>query len=141
MAALVTSIVLFLIGIGVVQWIGRHRRPGTPITWAEAVLGAVLVFGLLLLAYGVIPNSWLLMEQNEWKWRADAIAYVVKFWGRGQVIITKQAIGDIVATVIYVVMLGLNIALWSQWQKRGRAREERPAIETSTFGRPLVRKA
>jgi hypothetical protein len=138
--AFIASFVMLLIGVGVVMFVGQRRPPGTPLTWAEAMLGAVFLMGLFVLAYGVVPNQFLLWADNELNWRADAIAYVLRFWGRGQVVITKQAIRDIIVTVIYVVMLGVNVALWAQWQKRGRAKET-PAIETSTFGRPLVRKA
>src|SRR5438094_5398955 len=37
---------------------------------------------------------------------------------------TKQAVRDIIVTVIYVVVLGMQIVLWSQWQKRGKKRDE-----------------
>ena len=140
MVAFIASFLMLLAGVGIVVLVGRRRPPGTPLTWAEAMLGAVFIMGLFVLAYGVVPNQFLLWADNELNWRADAVAYVVKFWGRGQVVITKQAIRDIIVTVIYVVMLGANVAAWAAWQKRGRAKAT-PAIETSTFGRPLVRKA
>jgi len=119
-AALVTSTLLLVLGTALVFRVGMRRPIGTPLTWAEAIVGALFVFMLMLLAYGVVPNAWLLMEQNEWGWRADSIAYVAKFWGRGQVVITKQAIGDIVVTVMYVVFLSAQVALWAVWQKRGK---------------------
>jgi hypothetical protein len=34
-------------------------------------------------------------------------------------------------------MLGLHIALWSYWQKRGRTSAE--IVPTSAYGRPLVK--
>lgn len=141
MAAFVTSLVL-LIGVTALVFAYGNRRPvGTPVTWAEAILGSVVVFFLLLLAYGIVPNQWLLWAAGPLKWRADSILYVVKFWGRGKVTITKAALGDIIVTIIYVVELGANIVLWSKWQKRGRKKEAAAAaISQSTFGRPLVRK-
>jgi hypothetical protein len=138
--AFVTSIIALALGIGLVFWVGDRRPVGTPLTWAEAMLGSVFVLALLLLGYAILPNQWLQWADNELKWRADAIAYKLSFFDRGTITITKQAIRDIVATVIYVVLLGLNVFLWSKWQKRGQ-KVETPAIETSTYGRPLVRKA
>ncbi|HET7718791.1 MAG TPA: hypothetical protein VFK43_02410 [Acidimicrobiales bacterium] len=150
MVAFITSIIVLVVGTALVMLVGSRRPVGTPLTWAEAMLGAVAVFALFVLAYGIVPNQWLLWADNELKWRADAIGIPspfgtlfedgITFFGRGRVLVTKQAIRDIVATVIYVVMLGANIWLWSVWQKRGQ-RKDTPAIETSTFGRPLVRKA
>src|SRR5947208_1767005 len=49
-----------------------RRPPGTPLTWAEAIVGASLVFGVLLLAYGVVPNQWLQWADNQLHWRQDA---------------------------------------------------------------------
>jgi hypothetical protein len=138
--AFVTSVVALAVGIAIVFFVGSRRPVGTPLTWAEAMLGATFVFGLLLLGYAIVPNQWLAWADNELKWRADAIAYRLEFFDRGMITITKQAIRDIIATVIYVVLLGLNVFLWATWQKRGQ-KKETPAIETSTYGRPLVRKA
>ena len=140
MVAFVTSIIALAIGIAIVLWVGNRRPVGTPVTWAEAMLGSTYIFALLLLGYAILPHNWLQWTTNELKWRADAIAYRLSFFGHGTITITKETIRDIVATVIYVVLLGLNIYLWAAWQKRGQ-KKEAPAIETSTYGRPLVRKA
>lgn len=140
MVAFVASIIVLVLLVSFVMWYGNRRPVGTPLTWAEGMLGAVTVFAIFLLAYAIVPNQWLFWAYNQLNWRADAIAYKLSFFGRGTITITKAAIADTIATVIYVVMLGANIFLWAKWQKRGQKREV-PAIETSTFGRPLVRKA
>lgn len=139
MVAFVTSIVVLAVGIAIAFRVGDRRPVGTPLTWAEAMLGSVGILALLLVGYAVLPNQWLAWADNELKWRADAIAYRLSFWDRGTITITKQAIRDIVATLLYVVLLGLNIYLWAKWQKRGQKKEV-PAIETSTYGRPLVKR-
>jgi hypothetical protein len=138
--AFVTSILVLVVGIAIVFWVGNRRPVGTPLTWAEAMLGSIFVTALLLVGYAIVPNQWLAWADNELKWRADSIAYRLSFFDRGTITITKQAIRDIIATVIYVVLLGLNIYLWAAWQKRGQ-KKELPAIETSSYGRPLVKKA
>jgi hypothetical protein len=149
-AAFVVSLGLFLIGIGICIRVGQRRPPGTPLTWGEAFVAATFVFGLMLLGYGVVPNQWLLWADNELVWRSDKILLAVSsegvkfgdaaatFGGTGRVLVTYQALRDIIAAGIYVVMLGLQIFLWAMWQKRGQAK--RTEVATSDFGRPLVRR-
>ena len=44
--------------------------------------------------------------------------------------------------IYYIVMLGLHVAVWVKFQKRGRRPAEGGAVErTSIFGRPLVKRA
>ena len=47
---------------------------------------------------------------------------------------------DIVVVLIHVVFFGLIIFMWGWWQKRGQ-RPTTVEIETSSYGRPLVKKA
>ena len=150
MVAFVTSVIALAVGIALVFWVGGRRPVGAPITWAEAMLGATFVFALLLVGYAIVPNQWLAWADNELNWRPDAIGIPtpwgtmfedgVTFFGRGRIMVTKQTVRDLIATVMYVVLLGLNVYLWVWWQKRGQ-KKETPAIETSTYGRPIVRKA
>lgn len=144
MVALVFSFLVLLAGLGVVRVVASRKPRGTSITWAEAVIAATCTLGLMLLAYGIIPHLWLSFADNELKWRADSIAYNLEFFGRGRIAITKEAVRDVIATLWYVVGLGVNVALWSWWQKRPTAEESASAQKnpgTSRFGRPLVRKA
>jgi hypothetical protein len=41
--------------------------------------------------------------------------------------------------VIHVYYFGLMLFLWSFWQKRGQSTSKE--VATSTYGRPLVKKA
>ena len=60
--------------------------------------------------------------------------------------VNKQAANDAVAAMIYVVMLGTNIMLFSKWQKRpvrepepeSAAAEDRQPAGTSAYGRPMT---
>ena len=152
--AFVTSILILVVGVGIVFWFGGRRPPGTPVTWGEALVGGTFVFGLLLLAYGIVPNQWLKWADNELLWRPDRILLSissngVKFGskaaqigGRGRVLVNYQALRDILVAGIYGVMLGAHVMLWMKWQKRGRKLEAAAEIErTSAFGRPVVKKA
>jgi len=139
--AFVASMIMLIAGVGVCLLVARSRPVGKPLTWGEAMVAAMFVFGLLVLAYGVVPNMWLLWADNELSWRKDAFAYVVRFWGRGQIQITKQALRDLIVVAIYGVMLGAHVFLWSAWQKRGRRGDApAPAAVSSSYGRPVLRK-
>jgi hypothetical protein len=159
--AFLSSIVAVAIGIGIVVWVMRRRPVGAPLTWGEAMLAATFVFFLMFLAYGVVPHQWLNWADSELRWRPDRIGIPAgplsgdfhwgplqmqghTFWPKGvplpngHFVITAQTIRDIVATLIYVVFLGVQLLLWSMWQKRG---QEKPAeLPTSPYGRPLLRK-
>src|SRR5438105_1246854 len=122
MVAFCASILILIAGCAIVFFVGSRRPPGTPITWGEALVGATFVFGLMLLAYGIVPNQWLKWADNELLWRPDRIMFAASAkWpiiftgakasteaaaGRGRILFTYQALRDIVVTLIYVVMLG-----------------------------------
>ena len=64
----------------------------------------------------------------------------ITFFGRGKIALNAQAVGDIGATLIYVVGLGVNVKGWLWWQKRGQVRPATPELPRSAYGRPLVKK-
>lgn len=122
--------------------VAKRRPIGTPLTWGEAMIAAAWVFAIMFLAYGVVPHQWLTWADNELGWRKDKILL-----GPGEIFdkvlpftLTYLVIRDLIATGIYVVFLGINIWVWSLWQKRGTTKSA-PAIETSSYGRPLVKKS
>src|SRR5437588_7964631 len=126
----------FLIaGTTLIFVVGRRRPPGTPLTWGEALIGATFVFGVMLIGYGVVPNEWLKWGDNGLLWRPDRIWFAVSTkWpvfftgsnaaveaaaGRGRVIVSFQALRDIIAATIYILMLFAQVWLWIAFQKRG----------------------
>ncbi len=141
MVALVTSIVFLVLGVLLIEIVGRRRPIGTLTTWGEAMVGAFWVFTLAFVAYGVVPHQWLTMADNEWNWRSDRFVS-----GPGAIVerlpfeVTYRALRDIVVVGIYVAMVAGMLLLWARWQKRGMEKPKALA-ETSAFGRPLVKKA
>jgi hypothetical protein len=120
------------------------RRPvGTSLTWGEAMVASVYTFFLMFWAYGVIPHLWLTWADNELKWRPDNILIKAQSAGGwSPITISYQTVRDLLAVGIYVVFLGVNIALWAYWQGRGeRAKAASTVLDTSDFGRPLVKQA
>jgi hypothetical protein len=138
--AFIVSWIALGAGLAIVLWFMQRRPVGAPLTWGEAYVGATFVFFLMFLAYGIVPHQWLNWADNELKWRPDRLVEgPFHLVGKLPIEISYQTIRDLVATVIYVVMLGLQLVLWSVWQNRGRTR---PAeIPTSRYGRPLVKRS
>src|SRR5438270_6666934 len=152
------ALIAFIAGVGVCFVVGSRRPPGTPLTWGEALIAATFVFGVMLVGYGVVPNEWLKWADNQLLWRPDRIWFAVsaKWWffhtgtnaateaaaGRGRIIVSFQSLRDIIAAGIYIVLLGAHAALWVAFQKRGRRPVSVAEVErTSTFGRPVVKRA
>jgi hypothetical protein len=142
MVALVASIVVMLVMTGAVFPYMKRRPVGTPLTWGEAMFAATYVFFILFWAYGVVPHQWLMLADNEWSWRADVVVV-----GPGGILeylpftLTKQVLRDLIAVLLYGVILVANVAIWMMWQNRGKKAAATPEIETSRFGRPLVKGA
>lgn len=157
MVAFLFTIVLLVVMVGVVVAVAKRRQPGTPLSWGEAFVASVYLFALLFVAYGVVPHHWLTWAGNDLGWRSDKIGlplgpigtlFDVKdnvLWPNGiplpngVFIITAAVLQDIIAALIYGVMLVGNFAGWLMWQKRGTKKKAAPALETSAYGRPLVR--
>lgn len=151
MVAFIASNVVLILGVGLCLFFG-HRRPiGTPVSWGEAFVGATFMFALMILAYGIIPHQWLDWADNKLLWRPDRVLLGIStkglkmgdaaktIGGSGRILVSYQALRDVIAALLYVIFLGGQMVLWSMWQKRGRAKG---AVEpTSRFGRPLLRKA
>lgn len=146
MVAFLTSFILAFVLLLPVVYVGKRRAPGDPFSWGEALLAATYVFFLFWWAYAIVPHLWLTYADNELGWRADSIV-----WGPLDVLrpqsaggwfpmtISYQVVRDIIVVAIYGIFLALPIAAWAMWQ--GRAdKADQPEIETTAFGRPLVKK-
>lgn len=175
MTAFFASLIGLVLVLGAVMAYGRRRPAGTPLTWGEAMVGAVVVFAIMFVAYGIVPHQFLNWADSGLNWRSDAIGIPagplsevlnkdinrfvwitdfydkqtntlfptgISFFGRGQVLVSKEAVRDMLAAGLYIVFLGGHIAMWVMWQKRGKKSQAAKAIEpASAYGRPLLKKA
>jgi hypothetical protein len=144
MVAFGTAILIALLLTGGVFWYAGRRPVGTPLTWGEAMVGAVYIFFLLLWIYGVVPHLWLAWADGELRWRPDKFLFgpgdIFKPSSKGghfPFTISYQTLRDLIATGIYGIALTGNGAAWILWQKRGKKVET--AVVRSEYGRPLVR--
>lgn len=143
MIAFATSLVVALLGNVAIVLYSKRRAPGRYLTWGEAMLAATFAFVLFNLWYGVVPHQWITLADNEWGWRSDRI-----FFGPFGIFephrfvpftVSYQVLRDIIVTLIYGVALGLHVFHWVQWQER--AKPKPVIVPTTTYGRPLARKA
>jgi hypothetical protein len=133
--------------IGLAMLYGQRRPVGKPLTWGEGMLAGTYAFGVMFLAFGIVPNAWIDHADRELGWSKDKIVYgpggFLKPTALGgpwnPITLQYQAVRDIVVVILHALYFGLIIYLWYWWQSRGRVTAP-AAIETSTYGRPLVKK-
>jgi len=129
-------------------YVAHTRKPGAPLKWGEAMIGASYIFFLLFWLYGVVPHEYLTWADSELAWRADkkiigpegSWAEWANVWARVPLTIHLEVIRDIVVATLYVIGLGgfvWGFAFWNDRQKKSDAVPE----PVSTYGRPLVTKA
>ena len=143
MIAFAASLIFALLGNIAIVIYSKRRAPGRYLTWGEAMLAAVFAFLMFNLWYGVVPHQWITLADNEWGWRSDRILF-----GPGDIFepnrflpitISYQALRDIIVTLIYGMGLTLHVFHWVQWNNRTKPKPE--IVPTTTYGRPLARKA
>ncbi len=125
---------------------GKRRPKGTPLSWGESMIASFYVFGTMFIAYGVVPDRWIQHSDKNLKWSKQKL-----LWGPFDILRSKdhgghfpftvsyQEVRDIVVVVIYAFFFGLQVFIWIHWQKRG-PKATSTELETSTYGRPLVKK-
>ena len=146
MVAFTVSVLVTVIMIWIFELYRKRCPADKEFTWGEAMVFATYVFFVLFWVYGVVPHQWLTWADSELNWRPDRFVTGPKLpWTGEQGIIewalpftiTYLAIRDILAVLIYGIALAGNVVYWRKWQNRGVAEEE--PIDTSEYGRPLVK--
>jgi hypothetical protein len=144
-AFIVSFIITMVLTLVIIPY-GKRRPPSKTSSWGEAMLGSLYAFFVMFLAYGIVPHQWLTHVQNELGWRADKLVY-----GPGRIFesqanggkfpfeINYLQVGDALVAGLYIFFIGVQIWVWSWWQKRGTVKSVE--VATSNFGRPLVKKA
>ena len=142
-------IVSFLASVGMVAGIylyGKRRPKGKPVSWGEAMLGATYVFGMLFLSYGILPHQFIDHADKNLGWSRDKLIFgpggIVKPESQGgwlPLTLQYEAVRDTIVVLLHAAFFGLHmwIAVW--WQNRGETTQKE--LPTSSYGRPLVKKA
>lgn len=154
MVAFIVSLLVAVLLIAPIFPYAKRRPVGTPLTWGEAMVAGVYIFFILFWIYGVVPHQFLTWADSELNWRPDRIW----FGPNGRIVtpifgwtwdtpwfpiqISAQVFRDVIATLIYVVLLGGQIWIWAWWQNRGKRAQAAEAVEpVSSYGRPLMKRA
>lgn len=143
-------IVSFVVTTGMclaIPWYGKRRQVGRQTTWGEAIVGATYVFFAMFLAFGVVPHQFIDHADKNLGWRKDKLVNgpwdllkAKAYGGNFPFTVSYEAIRDIVVLVIHGFFIVLLVSIAVAWQKRGEKAAAK-AIETSSYGRPLARKA
>ncbi len=113
---LIWSTLLFTVGVVIGYIWTRKPKPAESATWAKTVLGAMAVWAMMALGYGTIPHEWLTFGNSYLNFNTATFVMT-----RNRIIhfdIPRSAINDIGATVIYGIVLTLQVWLFVRWQKR-----------------------
>ena len=144
-AFIVSFVATLVLSLAIIPY-GKRRPVDKPLLWGDALLGATYLFGLLFLAFGVVPHQWIDHADKDLGWSRDKVIYgpgdILKpesAGGWNPITLQYEAVRDIVVVLIHVVFFGLYIYLAVWWQKRGEVTPKE--LPTSTYGRPLVKKA
>jgi hypothetical protein len=138
---LIWSTLIFTIGI-IIAFIWTTRpKPAEPATWSKTIVGAMAVWVMMTLGYGTIPHEWLTFGTSYLNF--NTATFVMR---RNSIIhfdIDRAAIVDIGATVIYGIVLVLQVWLFVRWQKRptieAAAAKAAESDGEETGGGPLAR--
>ena len=134
------SLLLSFAMVGSILWYAKRRPKGAPLTWGQAMAAAMYVTFILFFFFGVVPDRWLNYAEGSLGMRSNAILAGPGSTGWFEdlpLVISKQAIADLVTILIYGLGFNLAVVLWAVWQKRGSAPAEE--VEKSNYGRPLVK--
>ena len=142
LASLIATLVLSL---AIIPY-GKRRPVDAPFSWGEAMLASTYLFGVLFLAFGILPHQFIDHADKDLGWSKDKIIFgpfdILKpesAGGWNPITLQYEAVRDIVVVLIHAVLFGLYIYLAVWWQKRGDVKPKE--LPTSTYGRPLVKKA
>ena len=148
MVAFVASVLIALALVALIVPMAKRRPVGTPLSWGESMVASVYVFFLMFWSYGMIPHLWLTWTSNELGWRPDnliigpgGVLKNQKAGGFNPITLNYQIIRDVIAVLLYVIFLAGNMYLFAWWQNRGKRAAAVPAVVTSDYGRPLVKKS
>lgn len=110
-----------------------------PLTWARAMLGAVLFTGLMFILFAVIPNQFLTLTQATLEWTPQKvfITFPAAVVMNNDVAISYAALKDMISagyatTLLFVI----PIIMW-KWQGRDAKAAAAKPTPVSNYGRPM----
>ena len=125
----------------------KRRPKGKPVSWGEAMLAAVYAFGVMFLAFGIVPHHWIAhsdadlgVARRQHHLRPVRHPQAARrSAARFPITLPYEAIRDIVVVLHPRLVLRaahLHLGLVAEAWRRQAGTE----VATSTYGRPLVKK-
>ena len=109
------------------------------------MLGATYAFGVMFLAFGIVPHQWIDHADKDLGWDRTKLIFgpggILKPQAEGgwfPMTLQYEAIRDVIVVLLHAIYFGLIIWVWKWWQTRGD--NVSTELATSTYGRPLVKK-
>jgi hypothetical protein len=113
---LIWATLIFAIGLVIAYRMTKKPKPAEPKTWAQTILGAMAVWGMMALGYGTIPHEWLTFGNSYLNFNTATFLMQKNRFIRFD--ITRSVVIDVGTTVIYGIVLVLQVWLFVRWQKR-----------------------
>lgn len=110
-----------------------------PLTWARAMLGALLFSGLMFIIFAIIPNEFLTLTQATLEWTPQKTLVVVPpFLVLGnELAISFAVLKDMISAGYATFMLILIPVIMYKWQVRASTKDAPKPTPISDYGRPL----
>ncbi len=112
---------------------------GKPLTWASAMVGAVLFTGLMFIIFAVIPNQFLTLTQATLEWTPQRILFTIPpiLVLNNDVSISYSALKDMISAGYATTMLLLIPVVMYKWQEREKNADVPKPAPVSNYGRPM----
>ena len=137
---MIWATLIFAIGIVIAFRLTKKPKRAEPATWAQTILGAMCMWAMMALGYGTIPHEWLTFGTAYLNF--NTATYLMRQNRFIHFDITRSVVIDIGTTVIYGMVLVLQVWLIVRWQKRPALEpgaESEAAEAESTGGGPMAR--
>lgn len=112
---------------------------GRTLTWARAMLGALLFSGLMFIIFAVVPNQFLTLAQATLEWTPQKIFITIPLILvlNNDVSVSYSALKDMISAGYAATMLILVPVVMYKWQVRSQKADTPKPTPVSDYGRPL----
>jgi hypothetical protein len=109
------------------------------LTWARAMIGALLFAALMFVLFAIVPNQMLTIFQSTLEWTPQKIFLTVPPWLvlGNDLSISYAALKDMIVAGYVTTLLILLPVVMYQWQERSKKADEPKPEPVSNYGRPM----
>ncbi|MEN8041839.1 MAG: hypothetical protein ABFR95_10090 [Actinomycetota bacterium] len=109
------------------------------LTWARAMLGALLFTGLMFVLFAIIPNQFLTLTQSTLEWTPQRIFITIPpiLVLNNEVAISYAALKDMISAGYVTALLFIIPIVMYRWQDKEKKADTPKPAPVSDYGRPL----